>query len=264
MGGVAKAVTKAVKQVVNFGAELIRGVVNVGIALSRVDLLVTKPDEYLKNYAVENFKMFAEPIAVFTGKEFAYQAVYWGTIVAALVVAWYIGPEITAAVDMIAMMAMEQMAVYVTSSVLLAATYYTLSAAAMVGSAYLSAYLSSTMIEGISEAYFMGMYGAQELFAMIEMKHHQEADYSSMLLDGSVYDWMAGGVALNAVMAGGDLSYAAYPNDPYTRGLMYEANGSDIGAGVREIMPYEHLAGGGMFGFNGDGGSPYHPMMINL
>lgn len=263
MGGAVKAVTKALKQTVDFGVELVKGLAKTVVALSRIDKLILHPDQYLKDLGVETFKMFAEPIAVFTGREFAYQAVYWAAIAASLVAAWYIGPEITAAVDMIAMMAMEQMAMYVTSSVLLTAAYFTLSAAAMVGAAYLSAYLSGTMLNGISESYFMGMYGVQELFAMVEMKRHQEADYSSMLLDGSVYDWMAGGVALNAVMAGGDLSVGAL-NDPYTRAFMYESKGLDISSSVSMVMPYEHLAGGSMFALNGEGSTPYNPLMINI
>jgi hypothetical protein len=264
MGGVVKSVTKALKQTVDFGVELVKGVVNVVVALSRVDLLLTKPDDYLKNVGVETFKMFAEPIAVFTGKEFAYQAVYWAAIVAALVVAWYVGPEIVGVIDYIAMLAVEQAAAYVTSYVLIAAVYWTMSAAAMVGSAYLTAYMTTTMLDGVSETYFKAMYGAQEMFRMIEMKRHHEADYSSMLLDGSVYEWMAGGIALNAVMAGGDLSHGAYPNDPYTKAFMYESKGSDIGAAVSMSLPYDNLAGGSMFGLNGSGGSPYHPLMINV
>lgn len=264
MGGIAKAVTKAVKQVVNFTKEVVIGLAKTAVALSRVDLLVTKPDQYLKNLGVETFKMFAEPIAVFTGREFAYQAVYWGAIVAALVAAWYIGPEIVGAVDLIAAMAMEEMALYVTSTALLTVTYFTLSAAAMVSAAYLSSYMIGTMIDGISESYFVAMYGAQQAFESIEMKRNSEADFSSMLLDGSVFNWLAGGTALNAVMAGGDIASPSYPNDPYTKGIMYESKGSDISQGVRDFMPYEFLAGGNMFGANGDGGSPYQPLSINV
>lgn len=263
MGGVAKAVTKAVKQVANFAKEVVTGLAKSVVALSRVDLLVTKPDQYLKNLGVEVFKSIAEPLAVFTGREFAYQAVYWAAVGAALVAAWYIGPEIEAAVDSIAMMAVESMAAYVTSAAMATVVYYSISAISMVSAAYLTAYLSGTMLNGIAESYFMGMYGAQELFAMVEMKRHQESDYSSMLLDGSVYDWMAGGVALNAVMAGGDLSNGAL-NDPYTRAFMYESKGLDISSSVSIVMPYEHLAGGSMFGLNGDGSSPYNPIMINV
>lgn len=265
MGGIAKAVTKAVKQVVDFGVEIVKGLANEFVALARVDLLITKPDQYLKNLGVETFKMFADPIAVFTGKEFAYQAVYWTAIAAALVAAWYIGPEITAAVDEIAMLAIESMAPYMMGSAILATSvYYTMSAAAMVGAAYLSSYLMGTMIDGISESYFMAMYGTQQIFEAIGLKRFQEMDFSSMLLDGSVFNWLAGGTALNAVMAGGDIASPPYPNDPYTKGLMYESKGSDISQGVRDFMPYEFLAGGNMFGANGDGGSPYQPLSINV
>lgn len=272
MGGVAKAVTKAVKetvrvgkQLVDFSKALIKGTANVVLALSRVDKLILHPDEYLKNYAVENFKMFAEPLAVFTGRDFAYQAVYWGTIAAALVVAWYIGPEITALVDEIAMMAIESMAPYMMGSAILATSVYaTISAASMVGAAFLDSYLMATMIDEVSQSYFVAMYGAQQIFGAIDLKRFSEIDFSAMLMDGSMFEWLAGGSALNAVMAGGDISAPAFANDPYTKGLMYEAKGSDIAQGVRDLMPYEFLAGGAMFGLNGSGGTPYQPLMINV
>lgn len=264
MGGVIKAVEKAVKQTVDFYEAVVVGLAKTVVALSRVDILLTKPDQYLKNVGVEAFKMFAEPIAAYTGREFAYQFVYWAAIAAALVAAWYIGPEIASAVDSIAMIAVESMAAYVTSAAVATVVYYTMSAAALVTSAYLSAFLMSGMIYGISETYFAAYYGAQEMFKAVEFKRFSEMDFSSSLLDGSVYDWMAGGVALNAVMAGGDFSHGAYPNDPYTRSLMYESKGSDIGSAVSVAMPYEHLAGGSMFALNGSGGTPYHPLYINV
>lgn len=264
MGGVVKSVTKAIKQVADFGVELVRGVANVVVALSRVDKLVMHPDEYLKNLGVEAFKMFAEPIAVFTGREFAYELVYWAAIAAALVAAWYIGPEIAAAVDQIAMLAIESMAAYVTSAAMATVVYYTMSAAAMVGSAYLTAFLTSAALYGISESYFTALYGTEQMFKLIGLKRFMEADFSSSLMDGSIYDWMAGGVALNAVMAGGVIANPSAPNDPYTKAFMYESKSNDIMGGVSMAMPYNNLAGGDMFGLNGSGSSPYNPLVINV
>jgi len=264
MGGVIKAVEKAVKQTVKFAEELVVGLAKTVFALSRIDLLLTKPDQYLKNVGIETFKMFAEPIAAYTGREFAYEFVYWAAITAALVAAWYIGPEISSAIDYVAALAMESMATYITSAAVATAVYYTMTAAAMVTTAFLTSFLTTGAIYGVSESYFAAYYGAQEMFKAVEFKRFSEMDFSSSLLDGSIYEWMAGGLALNAVMPGGDIANGAYPNDPYTRGLMYESKGSDISAGVSMALPYDNLAGGDMFALNGSGGTPYHPLFINV
>jgi len=275
VGKIVKAVTNAVKsvvkevgrigkQIVKFSAEVVKGLAKTVVALSRVDTMILHPDQYLKNLGVEVFKSIAEPLAVFTGRDFAYQAVYWGAMAAALVASFLIGPEIVAGVDAVMAMMMESVAAYVTNAALLTVVYYTMSAAAMVGSAYLTAYMEATLLNGIAEAYFTSMYGAGWMNEQLEMKRMQTNDFADSLMDGSVFDWLAGGVALNAVMAGGEISNPYAPNDPYTKGMMYSGDSNDILGGVMMAAPYSNLAGGGMFAFNAESTSPYNPMMINV
>lgn len=238
-----------------------QGMIKSTFASWRFDLRV---DDFTKNLLVENFKWGGDTWTPIVGKDLAYEGTYWAAIIVVIFFTWYLGPEFAMAIDYIAALIMEEAAIYITSIVLLTTIYYTMTATAFLVSAYLMAYLSSTLLGAVSETYFMALYGVQQMMMLAERKKFAENDFSNSLLNGSIYDWMAGGIALNSVMTGGDISVGFYPNDPYTKAFMYESKDNNIMAGVLFLMPYDNLAGGDMFGLNGNNISPYSPLSFNI
>lgn len=108
----------------------------------------------------------------------------------------------------------------------------------------------------LTDPYFgrgSGMY----LWNAYQQEQRFQNSNMDMVFSGSIYDWLAGGIYLNAAMAGGDLNAAYMPNDYYSIGLQYQVAGTDLNEGMKTLFPYDSMAGGASWGLNSSSRSAY-------
>ena len=104
--------------------------------------------------------------------------------------------------------------------------------------------------------------GSWQLYQQYLQQEQFLANNNSMISDGSIYDWMAGGVYLNAVMAGGDLCAPYMPNDYYSVGLQYQVVGTNLNEGSKILDPYGSMAGSSSFGLNSSSRAAYQVLEL--
>jgi hypothetical protein len=115
----------------------------------------------------------------------------------------------------------------------------------------------------LSDPYFgKGGGSGQQLYQQYLQQEQFLANNNSMISDGSIYDWMAGGVYLNAVMPGGDLSAPYMPNDYYSVGLQYQVVGTNLNEGSKILDPYGSMAGSSSFGLNSSSRAAYQVLEL--
>jgi len=115
----------------------------------------------------------------------------------------------------------------------------------------------------LSDPYFGKGGGAgQQLYQLYLQQEQFLANNNSMISDGSIYDWMAGGIYLNSVMPGGDLSAPYMPNDYYSVGLQYQVTGTDLNEGSKILDPWSSMAGGASFGLNSSSRAAYQVLEL--
>lgn len=108
----------------------------------------------------------------------------------------------------------------------------------------------------LSDPYF-GRGGGDKIYQEYLQAQAYLNNNIAMIADGSIYDWLAGGIYLNAVMPGGEMSAGYMPNDYYSVGLQYQVAGTNLNEGGANAFPWDSMAGGASFGLNSNGRAAY-------
>jgi hypothetical protein len=206
---VVDPIVNVVEDAGKIAVKIVEDTTKVVVDVSNIPQLIDNPHKYFDQVFYDSFMDIAEPLGIAIGdKELAMKITYWGITSAAIVASLLIAPEVSASVNSMMAIAMEMIAdTVVLSSVASSIIYFAMMGVEYVTSSMLISSINTFLLSIPIDAYSHCMEEMNKqyiyLSAIEEKNKRINQNYVSMALDGSMNDWMAGGLYYDAPRAGG-------------------------------------------------------------